>query len=62
MAQTPIVFFKEVRDELLKVVWPSKEEVIRLTGVVVIVSLGVGIFLGTVDFILTKIVETLVIK
>ncbi len=62
MATTPVVFLKEVRDELKKVVWPTKEEVIRLTGVVILVSLIVGLFLGGTDFILTKLVELLIIK
>ncbi|MEK7551267.1 MAG: preprotein translocase subunit SecE [Patescibacteria group bacterium] len=62
MAQTPVNFVKEVRDELKKVVWPSKEEVIRLTGVVVIVSAVVGIYLGGADFILTKLFEILILR
>lgn len=62
MATTPVIFFKEVRDELAKVVWPTRDEIIRLTGVVIIVSLGVGIFLGTVDFILTKLIELIVVR
>lgn len=60
MSKTPLNFFKEVREELQKVVWPSREEVIRLTGVVILVSLLVGVFLGGVDFILTKGVELLI--
>ena len=62
MATTPVNFLKEVRDELKKVVWPNRSEVIRLTGVVILVSLFVGVFLGGADFILTKIVEILVAK
>ncbi len=62
MAQTPVNFVKEVRDELKKVVWPSKEEVIRLTGVVVIVSAVVGIYLGGADFILTKLFEVFILR
>ncbi len=62
MATTPVVFFKEVRDELKKVVWPTRDEIIRLTGVVILVSLGVGLFLGGTDFILTKVIELIVIK
>lgn len=62
MAQTPVNFVKEVRDELKKVVWPSKQEVIRLTGVVVIVSAVVGIYLGGADFILTKLFEVLILR
>lgn len=62
MANTPVNFFREVRDELKKVVWPSREEVIRLTGVVILVSLFVGVYLGGADFILTKLVEIVIIK
>lgn len=62
MATTPVGFLKEVRDELKKVVWPTREETIRLTGVVVIVSIGVGLFLGGADLILTKLIELVVLK
>lgn len=62
MATTPAHFFREVREELTKVVWPTRDEIIRLTGVVIIVSLGVGLFLGGVDLILTKIISLLVTR
>lgn len=62
MAQTPVTFLKEVRDELSKVVWPSRAEVIRLTAVVLIVSLVVGVFLGGVDFLLTKATEIILTR
>jgi preprotein translocase subunit SecE len=62
MATTPVSFLKEVRDELQKVVWPTRDEIIRLTAVVIIVSLGVGLFLGGTDFILTKLFELLITK
>ena len=62
MAATPVDFFKEVREELKKVVWPSKEEVIRLTGVVVLVSVTVGLYLGGADFILTKLFEVFILR
>ena len=62
MATTPVNFLREVRDELQKVVWPTRNEIIRLTGVVMLVSLIVGIFLGGTDFILTKLIELIVVK
>ncbi|MGA2967790.1 MAG: preprotein translocase subunit SecE [Candidatus Levyibacteriota bacterium] len=62
MATTPVVFLKEVRDELQKVVWPTRDEIIRLTGVVILVSLGVGLFLGVIDFILTKLIGLLITR
>lgn len=57
---TPVVFLKEVQEELSKVVWPTRNEVIRLTLTVIIVSLVVGLFLGGLDFLLTKLLELVV--
>jgi len=61
MATTPITFLKETRDELKKVVWPTRDEVIRLTMVVIIVSLIVGFYLGGMDYIFTKLI-TLILR
>ncbi|OGE77280.1 preprotein translocase subunit SecE [Candidatus Daviesbacteria bacterium RIFCSPLOWO2_02_FULL_41_8] len=46
-------FLKEVKEELLKVAWPSREQTIRYTILVVIVAVAVGLFLGGLDYILT---------
>lgn len=61
MASKPISFLKEVRDELKKVVWPTKDEVIRLTSIVILVSLLVGFFLGGLDYVFTTLM-TLIIR
>lgn len=55
MATTPVIFLKEVNEELRKVVWPTRPEVIRLTAVVILVSLIVALYLGALDLILTKV-------
>lgn len=57
---TPIVFLKETRDELKKVTWPKQNEVLRLTFVVILISLLVGFFIGGFDFILTKVMEVII--
>ena len=57
---TPIAFLRETQDELKKVVWPTRQEIIRLTLVVIAISLIVGVFLGGLDFIFTKLLETIV--
>lgn len=54
---TPVTFLQETLDELKKVTWPTQKEVIRLTTVVIIISLIVGLFIGGLDLILTKILE-----
>jgi preprotein translocase subunit SecE len=57
--KNPLQFLKEVRTELMKVTWPSRTEIIRLTGVVIGVSIAVGIYLGSLDFIFTQLVQLL---
>lgn len=54
MAQNPIVFLKEVRSELDKVSWPTKQEAARLTAIVIAISLLVGFFIGAIDYIFAK--------
>jgi len=60
MATSPATFVRETRDELKKVRWPSRSDITRLTSVVIIVSLIVGVFLGTLDYFLTKLTELLI--
>ncbi|MEK7616498.1 MAG: preprotein translocase subunit SecE [Patescibacteria group bacterium] len=50
-----IDFLKEVREELTKVAWPSRDQIIRYTILVIIVAIVVGIFLGGLDYILTLV-------
>ena len=48
--QTPrLQFFRETIAELKKVVWPTREQAIRLTVLVIIISFVVGVLLGVVD-------------
>jgi len=55
-------FVKESRAELRKVNWPTKEQTIKFTGVVIGVSLAVAIFLGVLDYLFEYILRTFVIK
>jgi preprotein translocase subunit SecE len=48
-------FLNEVKEELIKVTWPNREQTIRYTVLVVIVAVAVGLFLGGLDYILTLI-------
>lgn len=59
MATSPITFTKQAVDELKKVTWPTRDEVIRLTISVIVISAVVGLFLGGIDFALTKTLEIL---
>lgn len=50
----PVHFLREVREELKLVVWPGREKIVRLTAIVIVVSLAVGLFVGTLDFLFTN--------
>lgn len=54
---TPLSFLRETQEELKKVIWPTRQEVVRLTGVVIIVSAIVGLFIGGLDFVFTKLLS-----
>lgn len=57
-----ISFLKEVRAELEKVVWPSREQTIRYSILVIVVAIVVGLFLGGIDYILTSLQDFLIKK
>ncbi len=46
-----IRYFRETRAEMSKVTWPTREEAIRLTGIVLAVTAGMAAFLGLLDAI-----------
>ena len=45
-------YLKESKDELKKVVWPTRQETVRNTLLVIGISLGVALFLVLMDYIL----------
>jgi preprotein translocase subunit SecE len=51
----PLDFIRDVRSELRKVVWPTQRETINLTAVVLALSIAVGLFLGSVDFLFQEL-------
>lgn len=53
-------FLSEVKVELSKVVWPTPQQTIKLTVVVLLVTVTVGFFLGGVDFLLTKLLALII--
>ena len=60
--KNPLQFLKEVKAELFKVTWPTRPTVIKLTAVVIGVSVLVAVYLGTLDYIFTKIMELVLNK
>ena len=52
-------FLREVRDELAKVVWPSRREVVIYTMVVILTVLVVGLFVFGLDVLFSRVIVEL---
>lgn len=48
-------FYRETVGELRKVTWPTREEATNLTIIVIIVTFGMSVFLGIMDFLFTRL-------
>jgi preprotein translocase subunit SecE len=48
-------FLKDAYEELKRIQWPTKKETTRLTGLLIGVSLGVGTFVMSFDYLFTKL-------
>ncbi len=49
-------FVDEVKVEFGKIVWPDKKMTLGLTGIVVVMTLVISMYLGSVDLVIGKIV------
>ncbi|NLJ45586.1 MAG: preprotein translocase subunit SecE [Treponema sp.] len=54
-----VQFFKDSYAELRKVVWPSREDVLASTKVVIVSTVIVAFFLGLLDFLLVRGIDLL---
>ncbi len=52
-----VKFVKEVRSELKRVSWPSREEIRGSTTVVIVIVLILAVFIGLVDRALTYLLS-----
>lgn len=55
-----VKFFKDLKAEAGKIVWPAKATVINNTGVVLTVMVVVGIFIWGFDFGLSKLLDLII--
>lgn len=53
-------WFREMRSELKKVVWPDGKTTAKNTSTVILCSLGVGVFIWVFDAVAVLAVNTLV--
>jgi len=55
----PIKFIREVKQELSKVSWSTRQELMGATVVVIMVTGIVTLFIGTIDLVLSQILSRL---
>lgn len=55
-------FLQESRQELLRVNWPTRQETVRLTLVVVAISVLVAVMLGAFDFLFAYLLQLIVLR
>ncbi|MEA3334916.1 MAG: preprotein translocase subunit SecE [Chloroflexota bacterium] len=59
--ENPILkYLRETRAEMRKVTWPTREEAINLTFIVLVVTVAMSLFLWTLDNIFSSMVGLIV--
>jgi len=53
-------YLKETRSELRKVTWPSREEAVNLTVIVMAVTTAMAAFLGAVDYLFSRLFSLII--
>jgi preprotein translocase subunit SecE len=56
----PLEFIRSVKVELRSVKWPTRQETIRLTLLVIFVSLFVAVYIGSLDLAFTALVSRII--
>lgn len=59
MGQAVISFARESRMEVRKVVWPTRQETVQTTFMVIVAVIIIGIFLWLVDMLLAQAIQLL---
>ena len=54
-------FLKEVKMEIKKVNWPTRDQTVRYTFIVLGISAVVALFLGSCDFLFTTLLDKFVL-
>jgi len=55
-------YFREAKAELSKVTWPKRDEVVKLTATVVLISAIVAAYLGVLDYMFASALELLLTR
>jgi len=53
-------YFRGAIAEMKKVIWPNKKQTINYTVIVIVMSIGVAVFFGILDYVFTLGLEELI--
>jgi len=53
-------WFREMKSELKKIVWPTKETVVKNTGTVLLCSLIIGVCIWLFDYVAVSAVQMII--
>lgn len=56
----PLQYFGEVNQELRKVSWPTRQQTVRMTALVIGVSAAVGVYIAGLDFLFKEVMAVLI--
>lgn len=54
----PLEFIRSVKLELAQVKWPSHQEALKMTVLVIVASLAVAIYSGGLDYLFTTMLQS----
>ena len=57
-----VVHIEDIASELKKVTWPTRDETVYLTTVVIVVAVSVGILLGGIDLFFNWFMDRLLLR
>lgn len=55
-------WFRELKSEFKKIVWPTKKQVMKNTAVVLVVLVAVAVVVGLLDFAFEKLILEQILK
>jgi preprotein translocase subunit SecE len=55
-------FFREAQQELRHVNWPTRQEAVRLTFIVIGLAVGLALFLGGFDYIFSYAIKNYILQ
>ena len=56
----PITYLRDTVSELKQISWPTREQTLKLTLIVIAVSILVAVYIGALDFSFTTLLAKLV--